>query len=125
MEVQIKQAINKWILGGVANPAKTKYSPHALYFKRHKKNKDSPYWESGSNNSNNGGGNHILNKSSFRNEYAMDNSGNSNLSHFGSSSSSNPSNLAVANENVRINRNRNKSEEKHLEPTQRDDIRNS
>lgn len=50
----------------------------------------------------------------------MDNSGNSNISRFGSSSSSNPSNFAFANGNVKPDRSHNQSEEKHLEPTHRD-----
>lgn len=113
-------ANNRWILGGINNPGKTKYSPHALYFKRHKKSKESPYCTSGSNESSNGSKSMNPSKPSFNNDYNLQNSSNSNNSRVGSNSS-NPSQNAAGVVNLHERR-VTASAEKHLEPIQRERI---
>lgn len=106
------------------NPQNNKYSPHTLYFKRHKKSKESPYGTSGSNESSNGSRSLNPSKPSFGNDYAMSNSFNTN-SRIDSNSSnpsnpSNPSNIAIGGVNLLENIRYTGSDEKHLEPTHRE-----
>jgi dual specificity tyrosine-phosphorylation-regulated kinase 2/3/4 len=75
---QAKPIANTWILGSVPKPADKKYSPHTLYFKRHKKSKESPYWTSGSGDSNIESGNKNPRGNSYVNDYALPNSHDSN-----------------------------------------------
>lgn len=103
------------ILNSVINPAKTKYSPHALYFKRHKQSKESPYGTSGSNESS-GGSKSQNPKPTICNDYTS----NSLQSNSGMDShSSNPSNPAIATINV-SDKKFSLSDEKQLEPTYRE-----
>ena len=56
----------------MGNPQKTKYSPHALYFKRNKKSKQSPYGSSESKKSSNGSS--VNQPSSGNDDYGKDHS---------------------------------------------------
>lgn len=91
-----------------------KYSPHALYFKRHKKSKESPYCTSNSNESSQGSHSQNPRYPSFNNDYNLGSNNGSGNSRFGSDGSGlsngvgNPINLR--------NRKITNSEEKQLEP---------
>lgn len=101
------------------NPAKTKYSPHILYFKRHKKSKESPYCTSGSNASSRGGNASIGQRQpNFGNDYVMNNSNNSG-SRF-DSNNSNLSNRIAAVTNAIEPKKYELSAEKQLDPTFRE-----
>lgn len=111
---QAKPSANMCILGSVSKPADTKYSPHTLYFKRHKKSKESPYWTSGSGDSNIESGNKNQRESGYNNDYAIPNSNDSN-SRVDSDGSNAPC-IAVGkvtlNDKTKYNTNYNVSDEK-------------
>ena len=110
---------NKGVLESVTNPTTTKHSPHDIYIRKQKKSRESQYGISGSQKSSNGSKSMNPSKPSMAGEWVINNTINSNWSRFGSSSNSNPSNNDGS-RNSKFKRSINKSEEKHLESTQRE-----
>jgi len=113
-----RKAGNRCILGTVVKPTLKKYSPHNLYFKRHRKSKESPYCTSGSNVSSNGSKLVNTRQPNFINDYKMPNSNHSE-SRF-DSNNSNLSNKGIGIVNIKDIKTKTASAEKHLDQTFRE-----